>query len=966
MRYLVNEAGSNIPAATGRGVSLLGGTHTVETVITGNITDLAYMLNGVVSYLVVGDVTNYTIDPTVLGGGGVYSNFIFTTKAGGFTVEERTALEASPETFLYMNGSILTSDILTSTNDILAWLPCLEEDNLLFDMIEKESGLVEGAESVLGGEFTTEEDLIANWDGYDENWTWNSNGTVTTASDGGISQEVTYAGGRDKNYKLVVEFSQDPPIDILITFNGSSSNVTTASPFETVFSNSNDDSKYTAIMRSSGAPVTFDRISIKEQIDSVVGFQDYEILGYTAACRADALVQSNSIQSMSWLFKDVGRPDGLATTYSNPPSTILMQVKDKTIVKPIITLGSGETRYLDASAIGLNNGLTETDAWTDIESINGLDLAVVGSNILFKRGEVFNITDTVYFNTGGDDANRTLYGAYGDPALPMPVINADADFDYVWTESVEVYGEKSWTTTLAPELDLKRLKRDGVEILRANATFELGALDGTFKWYFNEVTGSLTVWGNEDPNLSTFRHWISRIDVTYADAYFMTFNNLAYEGGNQQLRALGKTDIRIVDCEIGNMAVQKGVNFSGGCHRILVEYNDFDSHLNIDYTHVSDPTGAYTSPRGAEDCLAYNDGDDFITRYNSYENWCHASIIHYGSATNSKVYYNYSTSSKLGYGGRITSDDSNSYIEMYNNLFYDNAAPSQIVGQHNHIHHNVFLKQRNSGLSDKETGQGFSMYGDTGTALFENNIFAECEGSGLFLGISGSVHIPYENTFRNNIFYNVGLLDSWDHQNVGVRAENLANVTENIYNNNIWYNDSGIVIFDYKNTIYNSVAEFDAATLVGGDTSFDNLQLDPLISDIEKFIFTVNEGSPAIGAGVVPTAAEDYYGETIVNNNIGVSDAPGLLLKSAMNIELTTQQQPSIAVPTTAYSVLELIDGSEHIYTDDKLGDRHYYIDGIEQAIPLELVGTIYVGQIANVQEGLVSLHEAYSGILAL
>lgn len=482
---------------------------------------------------------------------------------------------------------------------------------------------------------------------------------------------------------------------------------------------------------------------------------------------------------------------------------------------PIITHGNSTTYYLDSTnGLDTNDGLTESTAWKTLTKINNQTYQG-GTNILLKRGEVFKTEVGIRLNGSGSVDNRVLYSAYGDG--PKPIISILKDFSHSWTYT----DSNIWIADESISID--RLKQDGAEILRANTISEL---DAQFRWYNDKENDKLYLYSVDNPDSSIFTYNAVYADtITISSKSYSTIDQLEIIGGLRTLAIYFSDNIMINNCKLGEMSSVASIYFSSS-NNSTAQHNDVNAEFNLDYFNITDTT--YSTARGPADAIIINNSDNIETKYNTVTNWCHASIICMGTSGYAKIHHNIATSPDIPYGGRISSSVTNHHLEVYNNYIYDNGAPVQLIGNNNHVHHNIIMKMRNAMIKVNATGIGIVLYSDSYNNVIEDNTIIDTQGNGLYISYDNS-GAPHDNIFRNNIFYNTSTHDYFDQYSKVFRIHSSDQLHTNSYISNIIYNDSLDPTISYRYTDY-TVDGFNELTDL--NNSYSDIMYLNKISDI--------------------------------------------------------------------------------------------------------------------------------------
>lgn len=103
----------------------------------------------------------------------------------------------------------------------------------------------------------------------------------------------------------------------------------------------------------------------------------------------------------------------------------------------LVPLSASATDYYvdDSSGNDSNDGLTEGTAWKKVSKVWGFSVSpgfAPGDHIKFKRGEVWS-GSKLQFESSGTDVSPIVLEAYGDPSLPLPLLDGSKKVRSTWT-----------------------------------------------------------------------------------------------------------------------------------------------------------------------------------------------------------------------------------------------------------------------------------------------------------------------------------------------------------------------------------------------------------------------------------------------------------------------------------------------------------------------------------------------------
>lgn len=542
----------------------------------------------------------------------------------------------------------------------------------------------------------------------------------------------------------------------------------------------------------------------------------------------------------------------------------------------------GTTYYLDKTGGDDNNtGETPGNAWENLSKVAASSPAP-GDTFLLKRGEVW---DSVrwYIQFSGSALDPIVFGAYGNPGDPLPVISSIGQIPGLdtmanWTED----SPDVWRISL--DATPGRLFLDSTEVLRASTLAELGVADsegaiGT--WFWNSGDKSLYLIADENPagKYGTIAGSLHFISVQIAISDHLVFQDLDMRGGTgAAFSASGSTNITVKRCSLGrhgNSGVRlidillEGVRHTTS--EVTIRNNTLDSDFTFFYGSGSE-RGCGDGVRmfhGVHNCAVFE---------NTLINWAHNAIELLANVDtavgvyNNQFYDNYITAPDIPYAHPLGMDgflDKCRDNEFYRNFIDSCRTTSQVNGNNNWVHHNVIVGMRNSPNKVDGTAFAFAM-GIYGSGLvsqdnrFDHNLIIDTDEAAFQIRSFGLPGTVKDHLIRNNIIYETGQDPDDDRYAVGTGIElydpDVTGVGGNTFQNNLFYNslsDSNFVFVRDSSTHY-SVSEFNALNGVDTNTISGNIFGDPLFTDLANGDYRPQQGSPAIDAGLDLGYALDY------------------------------------------------------------------------------------------------------------
>ena len=533
----------------------------------------------------------------------------------------------------------------------------------------------------------------------------------------------------------------------------------------------------------------------------------------------------------------------------------------------------GVNYYVDfTSGDDFSNGTSPATAWETIDKINDeMENFIAGDSILFKRTETWNDERLVIENISGSGLNDIVFGAYGSGA--KPVFNSVVTQPHTWSN---VSGN-IWKANNPPSENPERMLIDGVEKLRANIPAELDGIN--FFWRYDNATYDLYIYYSTDPNGVAEIKYAGDFPLIVGNANHIKFENLDLQGGWTSIYInTDAKNITLDSLNIGKYAVSGLVTNTNSNNPaeypqdILVENCNFDAYFTLNYSMAGTYHGS--SDRGCGDGIRLHALKAGEIKNCYFKNWGHASIGFDGGSnikvSDVKVFENYMTSPDICYGGRIGIDDAVN-CEIYNNQIVNTSVQSQLNGQYNHYHHNIFDGTTNTPLVADVVDAGIEMQGYSNQEVtqntIENNVIVNAEGPGFRISGNNDYNI-HDNIIKNNIIYNCGTTISG--KSLVVESNDYGLTYNNSLLNNDVFSSSTTQTCDFRDTLY-SVAGFNALSERDGYTISNNMAGNPLFVDEPNDDFHLQSSSPCIDAGTESLSTKDYD-----NNPIPLQEAPDI------------------------------------------------------------------------------------------
>lgn len=585
------------------------------------------------------------------------------------------------------------------------------------------------------------------------------------------------------------------------------------------------------------------------------------------------------------------------------------------------------TTYYVSTSSGnnANSGLSPSLAWQTVSKVNSITF-LPGDSILFKRGDVWKSIGSLFFTESGTSVNPIVVASYGVGIKPiitdiLPI--AGYSFTSNWTN----VSTNVWRMKYLPGTSPNRLWLNGSEVLVSVILADVGVInsEGTLeKWFYSSTDSMLYVHsiGNPATTYTTMDgNNPSGILALYSNSY-ITIDGLDFQGGRWSTIYISNGSYHVIkNCNIGYGLTGISVtatSFSLTSHHITIENNLFDSGLNFLYGLSS--TSSNGEKRGNEDGITFTFAvNNSIIRNNTFTGWGHAAINFY--CTNSsydgiydnKIYKNTFTGTNNSYNRVIGMDGNEGKTynnEFYFNLIKDHKVRSQINGNNNWVHHNIFDGQTTSparyyGLDGSGQAIEMSVYGSQYVShgnKIDNNLFINTTEAAIVLrSYGGFPNKSVNHLIRNNIFNNTGYQTALAADaGLAIKLTTTIEAFNNIFQNNCINNPGkpATSAIKYYGALL-SVAQFNLQNGNNSNTMTNNIQLDPMFINNTND-FHLQPPSPCIDSGIVITGLTlDLDGNSIfsgITSDIGpyeFTSGVGILKYSMNKKNISVSPNPS-------------------------------------------------------------------------
>ena len=467
------------------------------------------------------------------------------------------------------------------------------------------------------------------------------------------------------------------------------------------------------------------------------------------------------------------------------------------------------------------------------------------------------------FGVSGDAVSPIVLGAYGNGE--KPVISVNWEFQGNWTrENGNIW--KMADINFQPW----RVRINGEEKLQAVSKSEIDGVK--YFWYietddvpWDVKNADMYLYCEKDPDSVLIQLNATRFSFQLDHVHNVIVRDLDIQGGNDGCFSIvGCEDVRLIHVTTGAYA-RFGVTLSGS-HDIVIDSSLVDARFEFQYTR--------SSLRGPGDGITtWGNVKHLEVKNSTIRTWGHNCIYFMGNDGPEDTEYNVVHDCLLeginSYSRAFETGGSASHNEFFNNVARHFTASSQVGGTHNFFHHNIFYDYKNSPVKDYPIGQVFTFQqfegGPDEWNRIENNVFADIDEQALNYIAGGEWNGPIRNnTFKNNILYNVGR-NSWRSTEKGVviRWPSCDSVTGENYSNNCIYNPGGEAWIIYRGKKL-TVEEFNQKNGAHSDTLQNNINVDPLFVDAEHHDYHLRPGSPCIDQGLLVAGVDkDMDGNSI-------------------------------------------------------------------------------------------------------
>jgi hypothetical protein len=534
-------------------------------------------------------------------------------------------------------------------------------------------------------------------------------------------------------------------------------------------------------------------------------------------------------------------PGGVYTAPASIPSAQMVTVSAMSAADPskvasasiALAPPTGVSYYVSNSGSDSNNGTSPDSPWKTIAHVNAQSFNP-GDSIFFQAGGMWREELSMPYSWTGSQANPITFGSYGTGNLP---IISGSNLLSIFTPSSGAY-YTPYTT--APN----QIFRNGLRLYRVATQGTL--VTGT--WWLD--TNNFRIWVYDNPSGQTLEA-SQRTNAIYSACSATVYITLS---GLQTEQANGDG---IVTCGGGVWTLTGGVsnnNWGSGVHlqdsiapstitNYTANYNGADGFELYDTPGlvISDVTANYNVQQPADLYLAgikWDPSSGSVSPIVENSTACHNAIAQPG----------YGMPSQASYitGSGIWADTIGTGWIVRNNTTCGNNERGIDIDADNYafVYGNVSYSNLESGIIAYADASS-SM---TGHQIFNNTVWGNKTGivmqgpdAGETIGGCESNHV------QNNISYDS---TNYDFQaNVGCENPG-SDGSGNIYTYNAFGGAAANFIL-WGNLQYSAYADWETATGNCGTIGCaHSMESDPMLVDASGALFSLQSGSPAIGAGV--------------------------------------------------------------------------------------------------------------------
>jgi hypothetical protein len=544
------------------------------------------------------------------------------------------------------------------------------------------------------------------------------------------------------------------------------------------------------------------------------------------------------------------------------------------------------TYYIADNGDDLLNGTSELTAWQTAAKYNASSF-VGGDWIRFKAAATYKNLVLPSSGTSMAEASRVNHGRYGvgiDPIFTTRNIHLGSGTTGNWTETAP--GSNIWWINNGAVLHPRRVWLDGAEAKHPNLPVNITA---TLRWAWESSTSRLYIYSVGNP--TTFYSTIESLQNGFightlhiVGKAFWYFERMDFRGGTstsimcESTSGVAARDGLFYLCKIGRDG-RTGIYHFGHtgsqteCERIKVSFCEIESgYVRTGYTAQSDSA--------VNDGVTYDGALDCELSDSTVANYGHSGVSGYGRAgqcvsNNIKILRTIFSGPNSAYMrgiGCLGAEGTCSGWEIADCEMKDLTVGDQIWGQSHKYHHIRHYRKRNSTASATATAYGVGLYATDGTGgvipsvshdtLIAHVSFYDLDEPAVWFQ-APVVWTTYGHRIINCVAVKCGVSSRVGFTNIAFAVSSSALIGDSDVKHNCFYNQGVTNVVSHHGTAMDVAALnallTTAASQVGTDRIFGNIQQDPLYINPIAGDLSIPLASPAVNAGIVIADLTVFY-----------------------------------------------------------------------------------------------------------
>lgn len=481
-----------------------------------------------------------------------------------------------------------------------------------------------------------------------------------------------------------------------------------------------------------------------------------------------------------------------------------------------------------------NNGLSASTPWKTFANFNNSKVLTPGSQVLLKRGDVWN--ERLTLHGAGSISNWIYVGDYGDKYKNKPMIslnNSRDDIGLLYQDIISVMPISSPIGYIHFEnLDIRNT-RLGIYVRQITTRGAQGV--------------KITNCDFSNINCSPVMTEIGKTDADIPGELRMAKGNLPFFNGSSYVSTGGGSNEYLFPTAVMIGGISRQATASGGypsqsmLSDIIIRNCVFEKSINgiMSWMYLyNDGTYKDTTKNWIVDGCAITGTVNGIIGFDSVNGGYNPLGNYWGMITNNKVVYGSETDTfKDGTTGLINQGSKN--------LFYD---------------YNTFSNVKRNGRND---GCGFDFEGGDENIILQNSVFNNNDGQAILM-MKSTGSMPNKNiTIRNNLFYNNLVNRASSGYNKEITIFNSDNQNISLVNNTRYSRSEATALATYSNS--NGVTE--SGTVTGNLATY--------IESVPQICFTASLYSWNQILITANGSSFPFFTDNISVAGFSVSDMPG-------------------------------------------------------------------------------------------